>query len=468
METIHTTRSRTLTSEDVKQNIPFAFLIPPQTTRLKIVLSFSPWMVDNHRNMLTLTVFDPNGFRGAGPRQGARHEVILDKHAATPGYRAGEIPAGEWTVFVDTHMIVPGAPVSMELEVVGTDEEVGEAPQPLTIGKTARRGRGWYRGDLHAHTLHSDATWDVPALLTWAKENRLDFCALTDHNTVAGLPLWDASASDALLTIGGSEVTTFWGHALALGARDWVDWRVRPHAHADKERTMNEIAREVYARDGLFIIAHPESAGDPDCTGCRWLFESMMPGNALAVEVWNENWSANMAGNESSLARAFEWLNRGYALALTSGTDTHGPEHNRAAGTFGFDVVYAEDLSEREILRAVGQGHLYMTAGPKLELTASTNRARAMMGDALDAVFNEPVHVTAQWANCAVPAQLALIADGAPRETLTVHEDGSQAWELRGGEANWFLVTMRDENGVMVALTNPIFADGRVRNQDGG
>jgi len=465
METIHETISRTLGASDSKQNIPFSFTIPPNTTQLKISLSFSPWLVDNHRNMLTPTIFDPNGWRGAGPRQGARHEVLISNTFATPGYLAGELPVGTWTVIVDTHMIMPGIPLQLEIEVVGTDERALENPQASKIQKTAPRGRGWYRGDLHAHTIHSDATWAVADLLAWAKENKLDFCTLSDHNTIAGLALWDASTSDDLLPISGSEVTTFWGHALALGVREWVDWHVRPKPRMHNERTMDQLAQEVYAQGGLFIIAHPRSVGDPDCTGCDWLFESMMPGSALAVEVWNENWTGQMAGNEQSLALAFEWLNQGYRLALTSGTDTHGPEHNRIAETFGFDVVYADDLSEREILRAVQQGHLYLSAGPGLQLNAAANGMHAMMGDVLDIGEDVPIYVTAKWTDCSPRSHLAFIVNGVVQETCLVQDEGSGTWELRGGQANWCLVTVRDDQGVMLALSNPIFFDGRKHDQ---
>jgi len=461
METLRETVSHTLTDADTKQNIPFTFFVPSHTTKLRISLSFSPWKVDNHRNMLTLTIFDPHGWRGAGPRQGARHEVILNRAFATPGYLAGEILAGEWTVFVDTHMIMPGVPVPIEIEVVGMDDM--EAAQPHSFGNEDKgpRGRGWYRGDLHAHTTHSDATWDVAELVAWAKANRLDFCTLTDHNTVAGLPAWDASTGDGLLTISGSEVTTFWGHALALGVRSWVDWHVRPKPRTENERTMNQIAQEVHSQGGVFIIAHPRSVGDPDCTGCDWLFESMMPGSAVVVEVWNENWTGHMAGNEDSLALAFEWLNQGHRLALTSGTDTHGPEHNREAGTVGFDIVYADNLSERDILRAVQQGHLYMSAGPILEWTASAHGAHAMMGDVLDVAVNEPIQVTAAWKNCPPRSRLALVVDGIALETFAVPKDGAHVWGLRRGQAHWALFTVRDEQGVMQALSNPIFFDGR-------
>ena len=168
-----------------------------------------------------------------------------------------------------------------------------------------------------------------------------------------------------------------------------------------------------------------------------------------------------MAGNEQSLALAFEWLNQGYHLALTSGTDTHGPEHNRIAQTFGFDVVYANDLSESEILHAVQQGHLYMSAGPTLELYASAAETLAIMGDVLDVADDSPIQVTARWRIVPFTRSLSFIVDGVPQQTQTVPEDGSDAWKLPGGQVHWCLVTIRDQQGVMLALTNPIFFDGR-------
>ena len=61
-----------------------------------------------------------------------------------------------------------------------------------------------------------------------ARDAGLDFIFLTDHNTTAGLADIDASTTEELLTAGGVEMTTFWGHALCMGTRAWVDWRFRP------------------------------------------------------------------------------------------------------------------------------------------------------------------------------------------------------------------------------------------------
>lgn len=453
-EILHTSFSRTLTSADVKQNIPFRFEVPAGATQLVIRLSFSPWKVDGRLNMLTLSVFDPHGFRGAGHRHGDMHEVVLDTHSASPGYTPGPLPAGEWTVVLDTHMIMPGAECPIRLDITASDQPPQRAPTVWESAAVPSRGRGWYRGDLHAHSIHSDAGWDIPDLLEWAHKNRLDFCTLSDHNTVSGLPQADSLRQADLLVMGGMELTTFWGHALALGLREWVDWRT-----SDGKRTMQDIASEVQARGGLFIIAHPRSIGDPECTGCRWVYDSMMPGNARAVEVWNDPWTNPGDHNEEALVLVFGWLNQGYKMALSAGTDNHG--HHHMEEPYGFNVVYAQDLSEQEILRAVREGHLYLSSGPRLELNAALDGESVMMGDSIRPADNQPVPIEIKWDGCLAGAQVTLVADGTPHAAVLASDRGSQTFTLNGGQAHWCLATARAEGGRMLALTNPIFLDGR-------
>ncbi|MCA1553056.1 MAG: CehA/McbA family metallohydrolase, partial [Chloroflexi bacterium] len=391
------TFERTLTAADAKHNLPFRFQVPAGTSQLTIRLTFSPHTVDDFLNMLTLSVFDTHGWRGAGHRHGAEHVVTIAEQQATHGFVAGAIPAGEWTVVVDTHMVMAGAPCAIRLEVSAASgsRSTSHLPRPSSILRppslVARPA--WYRGDLHAHTLHSDGSWDVPDLLAWARARGLDFCTLSDHNTVSGLAQIDAACGPELLTMGGMELTTFWGHALALGVREWVDWRaddgaVRRITDA-VPRTMPQIAAELDARGGTFVIAHPMSIGDPYCTGCQWRYDDMMPGNARVVEVWNGPWRRRSSNNEDALALVFRWLNAGHRLALTAGTDNHGREPEPVP--YGFNVVCAEEQSEPAILRAVQAGHSYLSVAPHLELTAVCGDKQAMMGDALKVVHDDVI-----------------------------------------------------------------------------
>lgn len=448
METFRVSFDLPLTPADVKKNLPFPFHLPPGTTQLNLELTLDPWLVDQIYNMLTLSLFDPTGFRGAGHRHSDDHRVLITRAKATPGYFPGPLPPGDWTAVVDTHLI-HGGDCRARLHVWGTNEPVTGEPPVWTPHPMPARGRGWYRGDLHAHTVHSDASWELPSLLAWARHNRLDFCTLSDHNTVSGLAQMDASREPDLLTMGGMELTTFWGHALALGTRTWVDWRTRT------DNTMPHIAADVMAHGYTFIIAHPRSLGDPFCTGCRWVYPEMMPGPARVVEAWNGPWREE-GRNAEALPLIYSWLNAGYRLALTAGTDNHGRELEQGA-VFGFNVVYADELSEIEILRAVRAGHSYLSSGPRLELTAVSGDRRVMMGDRLASVRDEPIAATVNWAGVPTGSELTWVVDGEPRETLPVEGAGTRTWTLRADRARWCHLTLRAPSGIMLALTNPIY-----------
>src|SRR5262245_12943290 len=149
----------TLTEKAVKQHLLHPFEVPTQASQLQIQLQFTPAKVNNVSNMLCLTLFDPLGFRGEGHRGGNIHPVLLSPTQATPGYLPGPLPAGQWLVEIDTHMIMPGEPCRYRLEIV-----ISATPEPppllepirSQVATPAGRGPGWYRGDLHAHTHHSD------------------------------------------------------------------------------------------------------------------------------------------------------------------------------------------------------------------------------------------------------------------------------------------------------------------------
>lgn len=451
MQTFNARFTRGLTHADMKQHIAHIVEVPPKTRSLKISLAYAPESVENIHNLLTLTVLDPGGFRGAAHRHHPNLDIAIEEAYASPGFIPGPIQPGAWTVIVDTHMIMPDADLYMQLEISGSDEVLlPEAPdwQP---GQTAPRGPGWYRGDLHAHTIHSDASWDVPDLAAYARHAGLDFITLSDHNTVSGLAQMDSLRGDDLLTLGGVELTTFWGHALALGRRDWVDWRVTPG-----QGGMPRIAEDVMAAGGTFIIAHPEAIGDPYCTGCHWGFDDMLPGPARVVGVWNTDWDS-YSYNEAGLRLAYTWMNRGLRMALTSGSDHHGGQMDGLA----FNMVYAQELNEDEILKAIRAGRLYISVGPMLKLEAAAAGKRAMMGDALRTSAGEALQIQAAWAGCPPGARVELVVDGEVYAQMEAGEQAEQDWTLTGGQAHWALITLRAENGDMLALTNPVYLDGR-------
>ncbi len=445
--------SNTLTDIDSKKHLPFPFEVAEGTTRIEVCFDFSP---KNNPGMpgdnnLSLSLFDPLGARGAGHCR-PDNNFTISAADATPGYVPGALPPGVWTLMIDTHMVLPGPPVSYTLEISATDEPLTASTPHYMPGDTAPRGPSWYRGDLHGHTIHSDGHWDVPDLVNHARACQLDFVTLTDHNTVSGLSQLDSYANDDLLTMGGVELTTFSGHCLALGTRQWLEWRTR------EGLSMTDIANKVMAANAYFVIAHPNSVGDPVCTGCDWQYPELMPGVAPAVEIWNSQWDG-MSGNEQTVQMFYGWLNQGHRLVATSGTDIHGPA--QPGEKLGFDIVYADELSESAILEAIRRGHLYISGGPQVSLTGHTaSGAQAMMGDTLPA---EDTTLEASWAGASATDRVRLIADGAVIEERTNAPEGQVACTLSANQYGWCLIEIRDETGILRAITNPIFLGGSAK-----
>src|SRR5262249_10129385 len=116
--------------------------------------------------------------------------------------------------------------------------------------KVASTKPGWYRGDLHAHTIHSDGRWDIPEFTQFMRNRGLDFVSLSDHNTVTGLNQHRNQTEDGFLALGGMELSTVNGHMLALGGNDWYEWRLNL-------MSIEDIMQQVIDRDEVLIIAHP-------------------------------------------------------------------------------------------------------------------------------------------------------------------------------------------------------------------
>ena len=254
---------------------------------------------------MSVTLYDPAGFRGSRHCGGERKTLRIDGRGASPGAVPGPLPPGRWTAELDTCLILPGTPVEYRAEIRlrgGSSGGEGAWPQLPAV----RAVPGWYRGDLHTHTVHSDGSQTVPELLEAARGHGLDFVALTDHNTIGQLQDPAVAGCSDLALIPGVELTTFWGHAVALGVTDWIDWRTRRQG-----RTMGSAVADVHGRGGLAVMANPAGQGDPACTGCAWLYVDQMPGEMDAVEVWNGPWYEVGTNSPDSLRWWYDWLNQG-------------------------------------------------------------------------------------------------------------------------------------------------------------
>ena len=324
--------------------------VPEGTTRIDVTLAY-PKADDC---VIDLGMFDPamtaypseGGFRGWSGGFRDRFHVATD--SATPGYVHGPMPAGEWNVILGLYKVPPqGAEVSLTVALDGS-ERVTSPPPRRTF--PVRRQAGWYKGDLHCHTFHSDARGAPEVLHAAARQAGLDFLAVADHNTITQRRYFHPASSPDLVFVRGMEVTTAVGHANVYGVDEWIDFRMTKPSDA------HVLAEMVHRKGGLLSINH-------DKPTIPWDYE--FPA-ADCQEVWQSTW---MAWNWVSLARWQERLASGLRISAIGGSDFHQPAKLQPEGPLVLarptTVLWLPELSEDAVLAAMKAGRGYVTEGPK-------------------------------------------------------------------------------------------------------
>lgn len=207
--------------------------------------------------------------------------------------------------------------------------------------------------ELHCHTVHSDGSFSVTDLLRNAYDDHLALIALTDHNTTSGHAELDDTITPA---IRGIEWTTYFGHMLVLGARDFVDWRdAVPENIDEKIRRVKEVG-------GVVGIAHPFQLGAPMCTGGRWEFDVHDWNNVDYMEIWHEAFSDNNYENEAATAYWKSLLDKGYRIAATYGRDWHRNSDAHFGATY-LDIN--GEVCQENALDAIRGGRTVVSYGAK-------------------------------------------------------------------------------------------------------
>lgn len=351
--TVHVTRA----DQAANPYFYIPFDVPAGTTRIDVALRYAK----AEDCIIDLGAFDPRdtgyptreGFRGWSG--GARDRYFIATDDATPGYIHGEIQPGIWNVILGLYKVPEaGADVTISVELDAAPREL--TPQPARTFPV-RRAKGWYRGDLHCHTFHSDARGAPELLHAAARQAGLDFLAIADHNTITQRRYFHPNSSPDLVFVRAMEVTTAVGHANVYGVDDWIDFRMTKPSDA------HVLERLVHDRGGLLSINH-------DKPTIPWDYE--FPA-ADCQEVWQSTW---MAWNWISLERYQQRLAAGMKLSAIGGSDYHQPDRLLPEGPLVLarptTVLWLKELSEDAVLAAMKAGHGYVTespTGPHLEMS---------------------------------------------------------------------------------------------------
>lgn len=442
---------------------PVTFEVPPGVTRLTVAFDYTG---RDQKTVVDIGLMDPQRFRGWSG--GNKRTFTLAVEDATMSYLPGPLPAGRWTLLLGVPNARAATVASYEARIFL--ERTPGAPDPAAA--PLKTGSGWYRGDLHAHTGHSDGSCQTqsgarapcPVYRTAeaATARGLDFVAITDHNTTSHFEAMAElqPAFDRLLLIPGREITTFQGHANVFGPAAFIDFRLG-HPVVPDVRTLQGL---VEAASGFFSINHPTAPSGEACMGCGWTASDTDYARVGAIEVANGGSERAQGGAEGPLLGVAFWearLNAGHRITAIGGSDNHDAGLSAdVASSIGrpTTVIHAEALSTAGLLAGLRAGRVFIdldgTRDRVLDLSARAAGGSAVMGGALPVRRGERVTFTAT----AVGADLAgleVVQDGVKRSPEFT---GPGVFSIRMGDRpSWVRVNLRDTAGRLLMIGNPIY-----------
>ena len=466
------TLTGTLTGRDHQTYREVPFRVPAGVRRLTLSFDYTG---REQKAVIDLGLRDPARFRGWSG--GNKAQVTIEEADATPSYLPGPIPAGTWRLVLGVPNLRAGAQASYTAKVWferATDPFPGFLPRPVKVGP------GWYRGDLHMHTAHSDggcaskrgARVPCPVFRTLeaAEAAGLDFVAVSDHNATSQNQALRELAPyfDDLLLIPAREVTTFQGHANLIGPTGFVDFQLG----SPRAPRLSRILDEAAAAGGVISINHPGLPSGESCMGCGWT-AAVDYGRIQAVEVVNGGAlraTGSAEGPGSGLPFWEARLNAGLRITGVGGSDNHDaalrPETDGAGVGRPATVVHAAELGQAAVLQAIRAGHVFVDVdgvrGRRLAVVARSGGATAEMGDGLPAAAGAAVAVAVEVAGAPPGAVLSLAGDGAALARLGDPALGAaearKAFEVTAdGKAHWLRVDVRSAAGKLLMIGNPIY-----------
>lgn len=444
---------------------------------------------------LGLGLFGPGGarfqmsdFRGITGEE--RREIFVQQDSATPGFTAGDLPAGEWQIAVPNFLNFGGtAFVEIKLYsqngIVDTDLVNLTRPVIEPVPEMVINRPGWYKGDLHVHTVFSSDAFSSGSAKTpreaaeAAKANGLDFIALTDHNVTVQNRRLRSASPEGFLLLAGEEVTTWQGgpgHLVVAGldADEHIDWRFRPEfgryartpLWGENDSPIIPLLETLRDKKIFSTAAHPYVVPG---AGSDWGFfqDSDLDARALpdALEIWNAEFFAS--SGDLSLRQWDLELARNRRLCVNGGSDIHGFDGRNPLGTpyeigTPTTVVWAESLSRRAIVDSLRSCRAYITqhsSGPSLIIKSG----ELMMGDTIIASLTDLVTIDVEVKQAMAGAVLLVFHNGAPVHVSVLNGEAQTvkvnvpAIAQGGVRAELRPPITPPSYPTPLALTNPIF-----------
>ena len=461
------------------KEIPFT--VPAGAKRINVDFTYAK----DNRTVIDLGLRDPNGQRGWSG--GNKSSFTIGLLNATPSYRSGILPPGEWKLVLGVPNIREGQTAAYKATI--TFESFQEQAFDVDlmgwdITRALSPAPSWRRGDFHTHTAHSDGSCDVagtrgpcPATRTFeaARDAGLDFVVVTDHNTITQLNniRFEQDRYPKTLLIPGTEITTFNGHANAIGNTDFLDFQLG----SPRLPTLAKLFDQVDAAGGFLSINHPSLPSGEACMGCGWTVKDTDWSRVTAIEVVNGS-GMRTGGPEGPLSGIRFWdnlLKQGHRITAIGGSDNHDATDRTGAKQPPIGspttVVYASELSNKGIIAGVKSGRVFLdVAGlptATLEIKALVDRQTTDMGGEIKLADNRSAFIDVVTTNLPANAKVSVVPfNVAITQPTQLPAPGNSNKRLvsftaklsPGATSGYIRPEVRDPDGkLLLLLGNPIY-----------
>jgi hypothetical protein len=128
-------------------------------------------------------------------------------------------------------------------------------------------------------------------------------------------------------------------------------------------------------------------------------------------------------------------------------------------------VVYADNLSEEAVLKAIRAGHVFVdvqgSRDRAIEFTAESGSQKAIMGDDIKVPAGHKVHFALTLKDLA-GSHAEEVIDGTAKPLGDVVKSGSEIREFDesfDGGRHWVAINVRGQDGHLLMVGNPVYVN---------
>ena len=436
----------------------------------------------------TIAVLDSKGRIRLQKMLGCNEKLVgigQDNKETTIGGIPGQIEAGMWTIKIYIPMeylrkYIGDASIPVRLTVSDEDytitDHIGDciwADKDFNYSgydtdRIYKKGKGWYKGDLHTHTRLSDGKESPERVMEKAHMMKLDYYMATEHNVMH--TAWPESD---ILVLPGVELTTSLGHANLFGLRGRPDFinDVLEQSSNDKALLglLKYIAGWCRGNRVLFSINHPF------LYEWKWLYNELPLEDVSCLEIINdptyesvETAHAHEANEQAVRMADLLWAD-GYQICAVGGSDSHNRIDELYEGATEPSIagdpatwLYMEELSAQNVYGALRNCHACITRYiDEFGIELFADEEKIYPGGEINREANIISWKISIKTKTHKPALFVMI-DGEKTELLLksmddVHYEGSGVISLSNEKYCWMRFGAAGEAGEFMMYTNPIF-----------